>query len=94
MVNLIAQIDVKQGAEAKVAEALRALVGPSRAESGCISYTAYRSKDCATSFHVVEKWESPEALDTHTKTPHFQAFGAAIADAVAGPPNMTFIEEL
>ncbi|MGI6351345.1 MAG: putative quinol monooxygenase [Armatimonadota bacterium] len=94
MVNLIAQIDAKPGAEAKVAEALRAVVGPSRAESGCVSYTAYRSKDCATSFHVVETWKSSEALDAHTKTAHFQAFSAAIADAVAGPPKMTFLEEL
>lgn len=94
MVNLIAQIDAKPGAETQVVEALRTLVAPSRAESGCVSYAAYRSKDAGTTFYVLETWQSPEALDTHTRSPHFQAFSAAIADAVAGPPSMTFLEEL
>lgn len=94
MVNLIAQIEVKPGAEAQVAEELRRLVAPSRAEAGCVSYTAYRAEGSATSFVVVEKWESAEALDAHTETPHFRAFIAAIGDATAGPPTMTFLEEL
>jgi quinol monooxygenase YgiN len=94
MVKLIARIDAKPGQEESLAEALRELSGPSRAEAGCVQYDVCRMKDDPTKLVVVEEWASQEALDAHMATPHFQAFVARIGDALAGPPKLEFIEAL
>ena len=94
MVKLIASIDVKPGQESLVAAALKELVGPSRAEAGCVQYEACRLKEDGTKLVVLEEWASQEALDEHMATPHFQAFVGKIGDALAGPPKLESIEPL
>ncbi|MBM3474539.1 MAG: antibiotic biosynthesis monooxygenase [Armatimonadetes bacterium] len=94
MVKLIARLQVKPGQEEFVAEALKELAGPSRAEAGCIRYEPCRAKEDPAALLVLEEWESQEALDAHMATPHFQAFVGKIGEALAGPPSLEFIEPL
>jgi quinol monooxygenase YgiN len=94
MVKLIARIDVKVGQEDVVADALRGLVGPSRAEACCIRYDVCRAKDDATKLIVLEEWASQDALDAHMETPHFKAFVEKIGNALADAPKLEFIEPL
>ena len=94
MVKLIARIEAKPGREQCIADALKELSGPSRAEAGCVQYDVCRLKDDPTKLVVVEEWASQEALDAHMATPHFQAFVGQIGEALAGPPKLEFIEPL
>jgi quinol monooxygenase YgiN len=94
MVKMIARIDARPGQEQLVADALRELAGPSRAEAGCILYDTCRCTDDPTQILVLEEWESQVALDLHMATPHFQAFLTKVGDALAGEPRLEMIERL
>jgi len=94
MLKFIARIDAKPGKEALVAEALAALVEPSRAETGCIAYEVCRMKDDHTKLVVLEEWASQEALDEHMASAHFQGFLAKTAGALAGEPRLEMLERL
>jgi quinol monooxygenase YgiN len=54
---------------------LSALVEPTRAEPGCLTYELHRDPDNAAKFFFYERFASQEALDAHLATPHFQNFG-------------------
>lgn len=58
----------------KLEEALtptRAMVAPTRAERGNISYDLNQSRTGANVLYYVENWESKAALDAHMRTAHF-----------------------
>jgi len=94
MVKLIAHLHAQSAHADAVAAALLELAGPSRAEAGCVMYDVCRSKADRNQLLVLEEWESQAALDAHMATPHFQAFVARIGGALAGAPEMTFVERL
>ena len=94
MVKLIARIEAKPGREQLIADALKALSGPSRAEAGCIQYDVCRMKEDPAKLLVLEEWASQECLDEHMATPHFKAFVEKIAEALAEAPKLEFIEPL
>jgi quinol monooxygenase YgiN len=72
----------KPGQEAKLEAALRALVEPSRKDSGCITYDLHRDIQDPRTFVFFELWESLELLQAHGKAPHVAAFGAQRGDIV------------
>ena len=94
MIKLIARLHTQPGQADLVASALLDLADPSRAEPGCLLYDVCRSKADPNDLLVLEEWESQAALDAHMATPHFQAFVARIGGALAGAPEMTFVERL
>lgn len=94
MVKFIARISAQAGSEEIVAAALRELVGPSQAETGCILYQACRQQDDATELVVLEEWASAEALDEHMATPHFKGFLAKVGALLDGPPTLEYLEAL
>ena len=75
---VVAVITAKPGSEKLVGEALSALVEPTRAEEGCISYELFVSAADPATFVTMESWRSQVDLDAHLQTPHVQgALGAA-----------------
>ena len=48
-ITTIARLKAKPGAEARLEEALKKLIEPTRAESGCIDYTLHRDLEQAAS---------------------------------------------
>jgi quinol monooxygenase YgiN len=94
MVKLIARLHAQPCQADQVAAALAELAGPSRAEAGCIFYDVCRSTADPTQLLVLEEWESQAALDVHMATPHFKAFGERIGGALAGAPELIFLERL
>ena len=65
------------GSEEKLFGLLSALIGPTRAEAGCMVYELHRDPENAGRFMFYERFSSQEALDAHVAAPHFQNFGAA-----------------
>ena len=52
----------------------RSMIGPSRAEKGCISYNFYQNADDENAFFFFEEWKDQNAIDAHNKTKHYIDF--------------------
>lgn len=83
--TVVAVITAKHGSADIVREALSALVPPTRAEEGCLSYALYES-DLADTFVTVETWRGPEDLQAHMASPHIAHTFAVAGDHLATAP--------
>ena len=83
--TVVARVRAKPGKEGETKCALLALVGPTRAEAGCINYDLHQSHDDAAQFLFYENWENRAHLDAHAKSAHIQAFRARAGELLAEP---------
>jgi quinol monooxygenase YgiN len=83
MIHVIATIEVLNGNRNQLLALFKDLAPTVRKEQGCIEYdtavdlapdVAGVAPERANIVTVVEKWESPAALDAHLKAPHMAAF--------------------
>ncbi len=79
-VTLIVILRSRDGQETLLEAELRALVGPSRKEEGCLAYNLYRSIDTPGALLLHEVWASREAHAEHTRLPHFLRWNVLEAD--------------
>jgi quinol monooxygenase YgiN len=75
-VTLIVQLRPREGQELLLEAELRALVGPTRKEDGCLTYDLHRSAEGPSAYLLDEVWASREAHSRHTNTPHFLRWNA------------------
>lgn len=66
----------REGQEIFLEAELRALIGPTRKEEGCLRYDLYRSAEGPAAFLLYEIWESREHHTAHIKTDHFLRWNA------------------
>jgi quinol monooxygenase YgiN len=86
--NVIAFLRATAGSEGDMAAAVDAMVEPSRAESGCVSYRPLRDLEHPDRFVVVEEWVDDDALTEHFGTVHFKRFEESIGTLLAEPPEI------
>ena len=84
--DVVAVLSAKPGSESILRQALADLVGPTRAEPGCISYELFASATDAAVFITVEKWRSQDDLDAHMQTDHIQKALTTVGDAFGAAP--------
>ena len=72
--TVIARLKAKDGCEDRLGVMLRALVTPTRAETGCITYDLHRSSDDPGLFIFYENWENRSLWEDHMKSPHLLDF--------------------
>lgn len=77
---LFARLKVKAGTEDEAKQAALAIVGPSRAEEGCLNYDMHQAVDDPTVFMWHETWTSEAAIDAHGNSEHFKNFSQAVKD--------------
>ncbi len=70
-VTVIAQFLAKPGQASALRTKLLAMIAPTRAEAGCISYDLHVDQANPAQFFFVENWKDEAVLDAHMKTPHF-----------------------
>ena len=58
------------------------LIGPTRAESGCVQYDLHQDNVNPAHFMFFELWESRELWQAHMEAPHLRAMQAATEGAV------------
>jgi quinol monooxygenase YgiN len=92
--TITALIKAKAGMEEKAKQELMSLVGPTRAEKGCIDFDLHQSTDDKSLFMFYENWTSKDALDAHMQAPHIKAFGGKAAELLAEPIKATFWGQL
>jgi len=68
------RVQAKPGNEAEVEAALREVVPPSQAESGCLSIHAFHSIRDPQVFYVHSRWKDEAAFDLHATLPHTLRF--------------------
>jgi quinol monooxygenase YgiN len=74
MVTVIAQYKASPGAGDEVAAVLALHVAATRAEPGCLEFTAYRSREATDRFTLHERYVDEEAFQAHRATPHFAEY--------------------
>jgi len=93
MISVLATIEVADGRREEFLAIFRELVPKVRAEEGCIEYgpwidlpTTISSQEEPRSnvLVVIEKWESPEALEAHLIAPHMLEYRKASEGLVKG----------
>ncbi|TWT87347.1 putative quinol monooxygenase YgiN [Pseudobythopirellula maris] len=93
MIHVIATLSTAPGRRQEVLDAFAELTPKVHAEKGCIEYGAAVDEPTGhpaqrlvgdDRFMVVEKWESPEALEAHHSAPHMVAFRDSVGDALTG----------
>src|SRR5437016_13198764 len=88
-VTLIVILRAREGQETLLEAELRALIGPSRKEEGCLTYNLHRSIDTPGALLLHEVWTSRQAHAEHTHTPHFLRWNAR-KDALLASRDGTF----
>lgn len=89
MLLLVVHVHLQPGHENAFLDLARAMLDPSRAEPGCISYMFTQDPDDPAHIVFVEEWDDQAALDAHFATPHFQNFAQKAAEHFAGPPQLS-----
>lgn len=75
---VIARYRARDGEADRVAQALRNMVAPTRAEPGNVDYQAFRDPNDPSLFVLFERYVSSDAFEAHRATPHFAAYLAGI----------------
>jgi quinol monooxygenase YgiN len=88
-VTLVVQLRPRDGQDMLLEAELRALVGPTRKEDGCLTYDLHRSAEGPAAFLLHEIWASREAHSKHTSTPHFLRWNAR-KDALLASREVTY----
>jgi quinol monooxygenase YgiN len=74
--TLVVTLRAKEGQHLLLEAELRALVGPTRKEEGCLQYDLHRGADQPGTFLFHEVWESREHHAAHMRTSHFLRWNA------------------
>lgn len=88
-VTLIVQLRPREGQELLLEAELRALIGPTRKEDGCLVYDLYRGAEPPSGFMLHEVWASRDDHTRHTKTDHFLRWNAR-KDALLNSRDASF----
>ena len=86
MIIISASIDTEPGTEEAMTDAITTMMKASEAEEGCYAYVFSTEIGSPTNLRIFECWEDEAALKAHFKTPHMEAFQAAMAE---NPPKGT-----
>jgi len=82
---IFARFHAQTGREEEVADALAAVVPPSRAEPGCLDIQAFRSTQDERLFFVHSRWRDEAAFDLHATLPHTVYFIERVSAAIDHP---------
>lgn len=80
--TITAKLKAKSGAEEKLFEECRKLVGPTLAEEGCINYDMHRSIEDPGLIMFYENWTSRPLWERHMESPHPEEFSTNTDDIV------------
>jgi quinol monooxygenase YgiN len=89
---IFARFPAIAGNENEVAEALDAVLGPSREEPGCLSVHAFRSIRDPCLFYIHSRWRDEDAFEYHASLPHTVRFIEWVTPLIDHPLDVTRAE--
>jgi quinol monooxygenase YgiN len=91
---VIAILDAKPGKENELAEALKTVVSPSRAETTCLEYRLHQSIDNPSQFIFYEIWVSKEKHAEQFNKPYIIELGKKLEPLLGKSYQVHFANEL
>lgn len=91
---IFARFHARPRNEGAVAETLRDTLAPTRAEPGCLSIHAFRSKRDPQLFYIHSRWKDEAAFDVHVGLPHTVLFVERIEPLIDHPLDVTRSEQI
>ncbi|MGW6708047.1 putative quinol monooxygenase [Streptomyces sp. NPDC054956] len=85
-VTAIARLRARPGLEAEVRAQALALVAPTRAEAGNVSYRPYEDPLSPGAWIVLEEWADAASWEAHLASPHLAGALSRTASLLAEPP--------
>jgi quinol monooxygenase YgiN len=92
-IRVIARALARTGKQEQLRNTLAEMLAPTRAEQGCRLYNLYESNNQGL-FYFYEEWESQDALDRHTKTPHYKQLTKNVRDLLEGVFEVNILDSL
>jgi quinol monooxygenase YgiN len=92
MVIQLVRVSIKPDQRERWLELVRQNAAQTRAENGCESYQISEDIDTPNTFAIVERWADLDAQYDHFRNPDFGALMGALADVLAGPPEVSVNE--
>jgi quinol monooxygenase YgiN len=78
-----------EGQQDAVAAAMREVLGPTRAEPGCLAIGHYRSIRDPRLFYIHSRWIDEAAFDNHAILPHTVRFIETVEKLIDHPLDVT-----
>jgi quinol monooxygenase YgiN len=92
-VGVIATLKVQDGKEGDFEAVFKDLAKAVRAnEPGNTLYQVCKSRKDKNTYVVMEIYENDDALTAHRKSEHFRTLGAGLGPALAGPPDIHYLD--
>lgn len=91
--TLVVLLRSKDGQHLLLEAEIRAIVGPTRKEEGCLQYDLHHSLDQLGLFFLHEVWATREHHTAHTKTPHFLRWNAR-KDSLLASRDATYWQQI
>ena len=86
--RVVARLTARPDTVSQVRDILLGLVGPTRAEDGCVVYELLQNRTDPSDFTFVEEWASDAAFERHHTTDHIRAAFPRLEALVAAPPDI------
>ena len=86
---IFGRFHARAGEEAAVEQAIREVVGPTRAEPGCLGIHGFRSTREPRLFYIHSRWVDEAAFDRHAELPHTVRFIERVQALIDHPLDVT-----
>ena len=94
MIGIIAIMKIKQGTNEEFEEvASRLQSAVTENEPGVVYYDWYKGQD-DTTYVVLERYESQDALDAHGQTEYMKTIGGEMGQYMAGRPEVSILKSI
>lgn len=94
IVTVVARQTYKEPVSGAVLAAIEALIAASRAEAGCLEYSAHVSPSDPRQVLFYERWRNQQAFESHIATAHFERFVGNQAEHFATEGDLGFWRRL
>jgi quinol monooxygenase YgiN len=86
--RVVARMVARPEGVEEVRSILAGLIGPTRAERGCVGYELLQNRSDPTDFTFVEEWEDDAALDAHLSAGHIRDALSRLPALLAAEPDI------
>lgn len=93
-ITVLGRIEAKPGTEETLKQALLSVLGPTRAEAGCINFYLHQGVENRRLFMAYQNWASKEDEDKHYQAPYMQAYMKEAPNLLGGTPDVTVWENI